>query len=84
MLLFKEAGSNLLKMLVEYQNEFEVRVKVLEGLPNVEYAVWFGQLTWSQDVVSYSGLLSELSLQSAAEQEFAKTRSPSTTANAHK
>nr|UQT02509.1 P7 [Red mite associated cystovirus] len=68
-LLFRESGSNLLKMLVEYQDEFELRVKVLEGLPNVDYAIWFSQLTWSQDEVSYSGLLSELSLQSSAERE---------------
>lgn len=65
-LVFDEHQSRLLKMLIEYQDEFECRVKVLEGVPNVNYSPWFGSITWSQDKVSYSGLLSEISIAEAA------------------
>lgn len=65
-LVFDEHQSRLLKMLIEYQDEFECRVKVLEGVPNVNYGAWFNSATWSQDKVSYAGLLSEISIAEAA------------------
>jgi len=61
-LVVDESANRILKMLIEYQDEFGSRVKVLEGLPNADYAPWFNSLVWSQDKVSYSGLLSEMSI----------------------
>lgn len=68
-LLFEEKNLPLLEMLVKYQDEFSCRVKTLEGLPGSTYATWFTGATWTQDGVSYSGFLSELSLAASAERE---------------
>lgn len=65
-LVFDEHHSRLLRMLIEYQDEFTCRVKVLEGVPDVTYAPWFSSATWSQDKVSYAGLLSEMSIAESA------------------
>lgn len=61
-LLFAEKHSRLLEMLIEYQDEFGVTVKTLVGLPGVKYEPWFESKSWSQDDVSYSSLLSEMSI----------------------
>lgn len=61
-MLFDEGDSRLLKMVVEYPTEFGLRIKVLDGLPDANYAPWFNSIVWSQDKVSYAGLLSELSV----------------------
>lgn len=60
--LFREEDVRVLEMLIEYQHEFGVQIKVLVGLPNVSYDPWFDTKVWSQEDVSYSGLLSELSV----------------------
>lgn len=65
-IVFDESHSRLLKMIIEYQDEFTCRVKVLEGVPNVNYGPWFSSATWSQDKVSYAGLLSEMSIAESA------------------
>lgn len=74
-LVFDEHQSQFLKMLIEYQDEFECRVKVLEGVPNIDYSPWFNSATWSQDKVSYAGLLSEMSI---AESVLARSESSKT------
>lgn len=61
-LVIDQSANRILKMLIEYQDEFGCRVKVLEGLPNADYAPWFNSIVWSQDKISYSGLLSEMSI----------------------
>lgn len=68
-LVFGEHQSRLLKMLVEFQDEFGSRVKVLEGVPDAPYNPWFNSIVWSQDKVSYSGLLSEISIAEAQKRE---------------
>lgn len=68
-LVFAEHSNQLLRMLVEYQDQFGCRVKVLEGVPNIEYAPWFNSITWSQDKVSYAGLLSEMSIAASTPSE---------------
>lgn len=70
-LLFAEKHSRLLEMLIEYQDEFGVAVKTLVGLPGVKYEPWFESKSCSQDDVSYSSLLSEMSI---AEEHRALTR----------
>lgn len=64
-LVFAESDNRVLRMLIEYQDQFQCVVKVLEGVPNVDYAPWFNSVTWSQDKISYSGLLSEMSIASS-------------------
>lgn len=74
-LVFNEHQSKLLRLLTEYQDEFVCRIKVLEGVPNIEYSPWFNSITWSQDKVSYAGLLSEMSIAEAAAREEEATES---------
>lgn len=76
-LLFSEKHSRLLEMLIEYQEEFGVVVKTLIGLPGAKYEPWFDSKSWSQDDVSYSGLLSEMSI--AEEHRALKRESERTT-----
>lgn len=74
-LVFDEHNSRLMKMLVEFQDEFGCRVKVLEGVPHAEYSPWFNSVSWSQDKVSYAGLLSEMSIATSMEEASGGERS---------
>lgn len=49
----------LVKMLVEYQTEFEIEATALVGVPGCVYDAFFEQYIWSLERVSYDALILE-------------------------
>lgn len=68
-LLFSEQDSDLLEMLIKYQDRFEIRPQVLVGLPSASYSPWWDSVTWMLDKSSYPTLISELSLDNRVNEE---------------
>lgn len=65
-LLFAEPHVRLLRMVVEYREVFGLQLIVMLGLPDADYAPWFSGVVWGIDSVSYSSVVSELSVEREA------------------
>lgn len=59
---------DVLKVVVEHQDIFGVRLRVLRGLPQAEYSVSFDQQVWGLDQASYGPLVSEIRLEAELQQ----------------
>lgn len=73
-LLFPESASELLRMVVEYREVFGLHIVVMLGLPDADYAPWFDGIVWGIDSVSYSSVVSELSVERDAIQKAAEKK----------
>lgn len=71
-LLFAESNVALLQMVVEYREVFGLQLVVMLGLPDADYAPWFTGVVWGIDSVSYSSVVSELSVEREATRKAAE------------